>query len=110
MAPRRVAGGGRRPSGTVVLVLVGFLVVATGVIWRRSEGLARAREHQVLERRRDALVAQQRFLETEVREAGSRRRLAPIVEQRLGMQVPTASQLVYLTRPPRPPVPPDDPQ
>ena len=94
---RRVAGR-RGPSATVILVLIGFLVVATGVIWRRSEGLARARAHQALERRRDALVAQQRRLESEVREASSRSRIAPAVEARLGMRVPSATQLIYLTR------------
>lgn len=108
MATRKVAGARRRPSGTVVMVLLGFLLVATGVIWRRSEGLSRAREQQALERRRDALIAQQRNLESDVREAASRRRLAPIVEQRLGMRVPAANQLIYLTRPPA--AAPDDSQ
>lgn len=110
MATRRVAGARRRPSGLLVLVLGGFLLVATGIVWRRSEGLSRAREFQVLERRRDALVAQQRQLEADVREAGSRRRLAPIVEQRLGMRVPTADQLVYLNRPTRATAAPHDSQ
>ena len=93
---RRVAGR-RGPSATVILVLVGFLLVATGVIWRRSEGLARAQAHQALERRRDALVAQQRRLESDVREAASRNRIVPAVEARLGMHVPSATQLIYLT-------------
>lgn len=94
---RRVAGR-RGPSVAMVVVLVGFLFVATGVIWRRSEGLARARAHQGLERRRDALVAQQRRLESEIREASSRNRIVPLVEARLGMRVPSASQVIYLTR------------
>lgn len=109
MAPRRVAANRRRPSATVLLVLLGFLVVTTGVIWRRSEGLARAREQASLERRREALIAEQRRLETEVRDASSRRRLAPVAEQRLGMRVPSAGQLIYLTRP-RAAGTPDDPQ
>lgn len=94
---RRVTGR-RGPSATVILVLIGFLLVATGVIWRRSEGLARARAHQALERRRDALVAQQRRLESEVRDASSRSRVVPAVEARLGMRVPSATQLIYLAR------------
>jgi cell division protein FtsL len=109
MAPRKVAGSRRRPSATLLLVLLGFLVVTTGVIWRRSEGLARAREQATLQQRREALVAEQRRLETEVRDASSRRRLAPIAEQRLGMRVPPANQLIYLPRP-RAVTPADDPQ
>lgn len=109
MAPRRVAGARRGPPGGLVLALVGFVVLATGVIWRRSEGLARAREHAALERKREALVAQQKRLESEVRDARSRKRLAPIAEQRLGMRVPSPSQLVYLQRP-QPVVGRDDPQ
>lgn len=101
MAPRKV-GGRRGPSAVVVLGLIGFLVVATGVIWRRSEGLERARTHQALEREREALVGQQRRLESEVRDAASRSRIVPVVEARLGMRVPAATQLIYLTREPVP--------
>jgi len=101
MAPRKVAGR-RGPRSGVILAFLIFLVVATGVIWRRSEGLARARAHQALEREREALVGQQRRLESEVREAASRNRIAPIAEARLGMHVPAATQLIYLDRAPAP--------
>ncbi|MBA3890612.1 MAG: hypothetical protein H0X64_08775 [Gemmatimonadaceae bacterium] len=97
MAPRRVAGRRGLP-GAMVLGLVAFVVVATGVIWRRSEGLERARTHQALEREREALIGQQRQLESDIRDASSRNRIAPVVEQRLGMRVPAAAQLIYLTR------------
>lgn len=97
MAPRRVAGGRGLPAG-LVLGLIGFVIVASGVIWRRSEGLERARTYQALEREREALVGQQRRLESEIRDASSRNRLAPVVEQRLGMRVPSAAQLIHLTR------------
>lgn len=94
---RRVAGR-RGPPGALVLALIGFVIVAAGVIWRRSEGLERARAHQALERRRDALIAHQRRLESDVREASSRSRIAPLVESRLGMRVPGAAQLIHLPR------------
>lgn len=97
MAPRRVAPRRGLPAG-VVLGLIGFVVIATGVIWRRSEGLERARAFQALEREREALVGQQRRLESGIRDASSRSRLAPVVEQRLGMRIPSSSQLIYLTR------------
>lgn len=106
MAPRRVAARRGLPAG-VMLGLIGFVLIATGVIWRRSEGLERARTAQALEREREALVGRQRRLESDIRDASSRNRLAPIVEARLGMRVPAASQLVYLTRQPVPAVPHD---
>ena len=104
MAARRVAarGGGRRgPRGRsiVALVLLGFVLVATGVIWRRSYGIARARELDALERRREALEARRARLEADIRELSSRARLAPIAEQRLGMQIPSDSQVVILPKP-----------
>jgi len=104
MAPRRVAarGGGRRgPRGRsiVALVLLGFVLVATGVIWRRSYGIARARELDVLERQRTSLEARKARLESEIRDLSSRARLAPVAERRLGMRIPSDSQVVILRRP-----------
>ena len=84
-----------------MLVLVGFLLVTTGVIWRRSYGIARSRELTELEKRRGQLDARRAQLESEIRDLSSRARLAPIVEQRLQMHVPADSQVVILPRPPR---------
>jgi cell division protein FtsL len=92
----------------VALLLVGFVLVATGVIWRRSHGFARARVLRDLERRREALAATKVQLEGAIRDASSRSRLEPIVRQRLQMQVPADSQIIYLQRPtpaPRPSAP-----
>ena len=104
MATRRVGGksGGRRgPRGLslVALVLLGFVLVATGVIWRRSYGIARARELDALERQRTSLEARKARLESEIRELSSRARLAPVAERRLGMRIPSDSQVVILRRP-----------
>jgi cell division protein FtsL len=101
MAKSRVAGRGR---GRIrfVLVLVGFLVIAMGVILRRTYGIAAARELQALETRRAALVAERLRLEGEVRAAASRATLQPIAEQRLQMHVPSDSQVIILPRAPRP--------
>jgi cell division protein FtsL len=82
----------------VALLLVGFVLVATGVIWRRSHGFARARVLRDLERRRQALVATKVQLEGAIRDASSRSRLEPIVKERLQMQVPADSQVIYLQR------------
>jgi cell division protein FtsL len=84
--------------GWVWLALAGFLLVTTGVIWRRSVGIAEARRLQDLVRRRDALHNERLKLEGEIRAASSRARLAPIAEQ-LGMRLPSASQVILLTRP-----------
>lgn len=99
MAKGRVAA---RRGRLVALVLVGFVLVATGVIWRRSHGFARARELRDLERRRQALVATKVQLEGAIRDASSRSRLEPIVKERLQMQVPADSQVIYLQRTPDP--------
>lgn len=98
MATSRLAAGGRRRL-RIVLLLLGFLVIATGVILRRSLGIATARELQELEARRGALVAERLRLEGEVHAAASRATLQPLAEQRLQMRVPADSQVIILPRP-----------
>lgn len=85
-----------RGRSLVALVLLGFVLVATGVIWRRSLGLARAREERALEQRRAALDAERAKLEGDIRDASSRARLARIAEERLQMRIPNDSQVIYL--------------
>lgn len=87
--------GGR---SLVALLLVGFLMVATGVIARRTYGISQARSLRSLERQRDALEASRVKLASEIREASSRSRLLPIAEQRLHMYVPPDSQVIILRR------------
>ena len=71
MAKGRVGSAGR---GRIrfVLVLLGFLVIAVGVILRRSYGIASARELQDLDARHAALMATRLRLEGDVRAAASR--------------------------------------
>jgi cell division protein FtsL len=95
VAKGRVAA---RRGRLAALLLVGFVLVATGVIWRRGHGFARARVLRDLERRRQALVATKVQLEGAIRDASSRSRLEPIVKERLQMQVPADSQVIYLQR------------
>jgi hypothetical protein len=82
-----------------VLILLGFFVVATGVIARRTFGINQARSLRALESQRDAADAARVKLEAEIREASSRSRLGPVVEQRLHMYVPADSQVIILKRP-----------
>jgi cell division protein FtsL len=101
MAARKVAGRGRgRGRGRIALLLAGFLVIALGVILRRTFGIAAATELRQLDQRRAALVAERLRLEGEVRAAASRSTLQPIAEQRLQMHVPSDSQVIIITRSP----------
>ena len=86
----------------VALVLLGFVLVATGVIARRTYGIGQARRLRDLDRRRTALEAERLKLESQIRDASSRARLGPIAEQRLNMHVPTPNQVINLPRPSRP--------
>jgi cell division protein FtsL len=86
----------------VAIILVSFVLVTTGVIWRRSVGVAQAGAITRLEQKRADLVAQRAALEGEIRDATSRARLARIAEERLGMRVPSDSQVITLPRPASP--------
>ena len=96
MAKRRVSGRGR---SRVALLLLGFVLVSTVVIWRRSAGIERARELRDLTRARGELLAERARLERDIRDASSRARLVPLAERRLGMHLPADSEIVYLVRP-----------
>jgi cell division protein FtsL len=100
---RRRGGGRLRGRAVVALALLGFVLVASGVIWRRSVGIAQARELRELDRRRAQLAAERTALESDVRTAASRARIAPIAESRLGMRVPADTQVVFLPRGAAPP-------
>ena len=95
-----------RGRSIVALILLGFVLVATGVIWRRSVGISQARAIQELEQHRSDLEARRAAVEGEIRDAMSRARLARIAEVRLGMWVPSDSQVITLPRP----VPPASPR
>ena len=87
---------------TVALALLGFVLVATGVIARRTYGIDQARALRDLDRRRQALEADRVKLDGEIRDAASRPRLVPIAEQRLNMHVPSPNQVIMLARPAAP--------
>jgi cell division protein FtsL len=104
MARARRGGGGKRVSARafIVLGLLGFLVVAMGVIARRTLGIGQDRALRDLGRKRDALDASRVKLEVEIRDASSRARLGPVAEKRLQMYVPADSQVIILPRDRRP--------
>ena len=80
------------------LALLGFVLVATGVIARRSYGIQQNRQLAQLEQKRAALDAERLRLEGAIRDASSRERLVPLVEQRLNMHVPSPNQIIMLPR------------
>jgi len=87
---------------TVVFVsLIGFVVLATGVVWRRSFGVTRARAIASLETRRAALAAQRAKLDGDIRTAVSMEKLGRVAEERLHMRVPGDSLVITLPRSPR---------
>ena len=104
MAKRALAsrGGGRvtrrRGRSVVALTLFGFVLVATSVIWRRTFGQSQSRVVQRLERQRSDLRAQRLHLQREIREAASRDKLTPMVEQRLRLRMPNDSQVIVIER------------
>ncbi|HUR92859.1 MAG TPA: hypothetical protein VMY38_09335 [Gemmatimonadaceae bacterium] len=97
MAKSRVALRGR---SLVALVLVAFVLLASLVIWRRSVGIAGAREMRELDQARLQLEGDRARLARDIRGASSREKLAPIAEQRLGMRVPSDGQMIILERRP----------
>ena len=88
----------RRGRSVVALTLFGFVLVATSVIWRRTFGLSQSRMVQQLERQRSDLRAQRAQLLREIREASSREKLTPLVEQRLHLRMPSDSQVIVIER------------
>ncbi len=95
MATRRVAPR-RRGRTTVAFALVGFLIVAVGVITRRSAGMALQRDLTGIERTRMQLSGEVIKLEADITSASSRNRLLPVVESSLGMRVPADTQVIDL--------------
>jgi hypothetical protein len=95
---RRSGRGGRSVRGRVALILLGFVLIATGVIWRRSQGIRQQRAIRAMEGQRDALDAARVRLSGEIRDSSSLTRLAPIL-QRMNMHVPADSTVITLPRP-----------
>ena len=102
MAEKRFTSTRSRIGGRSLLVvgLLGFFLVAAGVISRRTFGISQAKALRALDRQRDAMDASRVKLEADIRDASSRARLVPIAERRLHMFVPADSQVIILPRSP----------
>jgi len=89
-----------RGRTTIAIGLAAFLVVTTSVVFRRARGSAAAHRLVELGSRLDELQAQRTRLDGEVRRASSRTELQSRV-QRLGLHVPSDSQVIDLQDPVR---------
>jgi cell division protein FtsL len=98
MAKRRVSGRAGKRRSLIAVVLIGFVVVTSGVVARRVRGVNEQRRILDLQRRREALDAERTTLESAIRDASSRARLQPIAEQRLNMHIPKPEQQIILPR------------
>ncbi len=102
-APARERGSSRAPRPgrgrtIVALALFFFVVVGASAVWRRSVGIARARAIRTLVAREGQLAAERASLDAAVRLAAARARVGSVAEERLGMRVPSDTQLVLVSR------------
>jgi len=79
------------------VALVAFVVVSAAVVARRSYGYREGLELTALQRRKANLESERVRLDQEIRNASSRSRLLPVAE-RLGMHMPSETQIVVLER------------
>jgi cell division protein FtsL len=96
MAKRAVRKRGR---SWLALALVVFVLAAVVIVWRRVAGVEAERALEELAEQRRTLEAERARLESQIREAESLGRIAPIARGRLGMHVATDSHYVLLPRP-----------
>jgi cell division protein FtsL len=98
MAARRVAPR-RRGRTTVALFLVGFLVVAVGVVSRRYYGQKLQRDLTGIERTRTQLAGEVTTLDAQIRSASSGNRIIPLAQATLGLRIPADTQVIDLPAP-----------
>jgi cell division protein FtsL len=97
---RKRTTGSRGPK--ILLLLVGFVLVAIGVNLRRVYGLGQAKEIREMEQKREALVSEQLKLQDAIRVASDRQHIIEIAQSRLGMKMPELNQVIDLPRRPLP--------
>jgi cell division protein FtsL len=84
-----------RGRSIVGALLIGFVLVSSAVIWRRSYGFTMSRELVKIERDSTQLQGELVRLHSDIRDESSRSKLGAIV-QRLGMHVPNDKQVRIL--------------
>ncbi len=102
-----MARAGRRQGrgrAIVALSLALFVLAGAAVVTRRSIGIAHARALRTLAAREAQLTGERAALRASVRLAAARARVGSVAEERLGMRVPSDTQLVLVARGPAPAV------
>ncbi len=78
--------------------LIAFVLVSAAVVARRSYGHKEGVELTALLRRKAALESERVRLSQAIRIGSSRPLIVPIAERRLGMHLPSESQMVFVKR------------
>ncbi len=78
--------------------LMGFVLISSAVVARRSFGHREGGTITSLRKRQSELISERARLTEIIREASSLSRIRPIAEQRLGMHTPSETQIVLLNR------------
>jgi hypothetical protein len=94
---RRAARGPLKGRAWVAMGLVAFLMVAAMVVWRRSVGVAAARDMRRLSEVQRGLLSEKTTLERDIRAAMARRRVIAEAERRLGLHVASDAQTRILS-------------
>lgn len=89
--------GVKRGRWIVAGALIAFVLVSAAVVARRSYGYRQGLEVTALQRRKANLESERVRLDQEIRTLSSRSRLLPVAE-RLGMHMPSETQIVVLKR------------
>ncbi len=76
--------------------LIAFVVVSAAVIARRSFGHREGLALTALQRKKASLESERVRLGQQIRDGSSRNVIVPIAERKLGMHLPTESQIVML--------------
>ncbi|WP_411279946.1 hypothetical protein [Gemmatimonas sp.] len=94
---RRAPRGRLKGRAWVAIGLGVFVVVASLAVWRRSVGVATARDISRLSDRQRALMSEKTTLDRDIRSAMARSRVIGEAERRLGLHVATDAQTRMLS-------------
>lgn len=96
---KRGQGSGKR-GPKIVLILLGFVVLASGVMMRRVYGFRQAKLITEMQQKKEGLISEQLKLQDGIRVASDRNHIIDIATSRLGMKMPDLNQVIDLPRRP----------